>query len=266
MFSSLKPFLFRAEVSTDTTHACLYHLPLLFVTLKQFHDGGYHIDQNSEMSPIVQITSVHLLDWYLLISICYEHAAHLWREKVLQRRNFWKLLNEREDMDLTKPEVPWEMCSHPQHKCNFPKPVEYNWESSTKDRTGWSHTSTFFCSSIIAQCLIHQVTEKTIVYFKSHPWLVCSSRRGQQGSPPVGVPYSIAVLPTSILTDSCQNWTTLIFESTFPSRQQYCSSKYSYFSCIWFRSYQCILPTEILSKLSIWKLSPTCWTSRKSLF
>lgn len=62
------------------------YLPLApficFVTLKQFHDGEDHVDQSSELSLIVQITSVHLLDWYLLISICYEHAAHLWREKV----------------------------------------------------------------------------------------------------------------------------------------------------------------------------------------
>lgn len=67
-------------------HNTPWYLPLApcicFVPLKQFHDGEEHVDQSSELSLIVQITSVHLLHWYLLISICYEHAAHLWREKV----------------------------------------------------------------------------------------------------------------------------------------------------------------------------------------
>lgn len=38
---------------------------------------------------------MHLLDRDLLISICYEHAAHLWKERALHSRNLGKLIDSK---------------------------------------------------------------------------------------------------------------------------------------------------------------------------
>lgn len=43
---------------------------------------------------------MHLLHGDLLISICYEHAAHLWKERALHSRNLGKLSDsKRQHMD-----------------------------------------------------------------------------------------------------------------------------------------------------------------------
>lgn len=68
----------------------------LLCDIKQLRDRRDHTEQF-----IVQITSVHLLDRDLLISICYEHAAHLWKERALHSRNWGKLLDsKRQHMNM----------------------------------------------------------------------------------------------------------------------------------------------------------------------
>lgn len=63
--------------------------------------------------------------------------------------------NKREDMDLTKSEVPWERCFHPRHTYNF----LCNTSNIQKGNrmTIYKHIS--FCTTVTDQCFTCQITK-----------------------------------------------------------------------------------------------------------